>query len=210
MNIAPQILLSLFAQCAADVAPETLNTLINVESSRNPYAIAVVYDKSVKDSDKLTFSQPSSEDEALRIIDQLTAKKTHKSYSVGIMQVNSTNFQKYGITRANMFDACKNISTGAKIFQSCYETAKQNSPQEHEQTLLRRAASCYYAGNEIRGYQPDYNGTSYIDRINALVANSTYKVPAIKPLNTVDEAHQQKIKPPKIISAWDVFGDFSQ
>lgn len=45
-TITTQVLLSLFAQCAADVAPETLHTLIGVESSRNPYAIAVVYDKS--------------------------------------------------------------------------------------------------------------------------------------------------------------------
>jgi type IV secretion system protein VirB1 len=138
MNIAPQILLSLFAQCAADVAPETLNTLINVESSRNPYAIAVVYDKSVKDSDKLTFSQPSSEDEALRIIDQLTAKKTHKSYSVGIMQVNSTNFQKYGINRANMFDACKNISTLLRNSKTKQPSRTRTNPIKTRRLLLLR------------------------------------------------------------------------
>lgn len=41
--ITTKVLFSLFAQCASDVAPETLYTLIGVESSRNPYAIAVVY-----------------------------------------------------------------------------------------------------------------------------------------------------------------------
>ncbi|QQF85561.1 hypothetical protein JFL55_07120 [Histophilus somni] len=45
MGITQQVLLSLFAQCAADVAPETLNAVIDVESSRNPYAIAVVFNK---------------------------------------------------------------------------------------------------------------------------------------------------------------------
>ena len=42
-SLSTQMLLSLFAQCATDVAPETLHTVIGVESSRNPYAIAVVY-----------------------------------------------------------------------------------------------------------------------------------------------------------------------
>ena len=50
-SLSTQMLLSLFAQCATDVAPETLHTVIGVESSRNPYAIAVVYDSDVKEED---------------------------------------------------------------------------------------------------------------------------------------------------------------
>ena len=47
-SLSTQMLLSLFAQCATDVAPETLHTVIGVESSHNPYAIAVVYDRDGK------------------------------------------------------------------------------------------------------------------------------------------------------------------
>ncbi|HHE3594998.1 TPA: hypothetical protein ACPDRM_002199 [Pasteurella multocida] len=52
-SLSVKMLFSLFSQCAADVAPETLHTLIGVESSRNPYAIAVVYDKGTPEEKKL-------------------------------------------------------------------------------------------------------------------------------------------------------------
>lgn len=211
MNVAPQLLLSLFAQCSPNVAPETLSTLIDVESSRNPYAIAVVYDKNTDESDKFQFSQPTSQADALAIIEKLEKTNKHKSYSVGIMQVNSSNFKRYGINKSNMFDACKNIETGSKIFAECFATAQKNNPTTDEQILLRNAASCYYSGNEIRGYQPDTkDGTSYIDRINRLVAK-TYKVPAIKPLNDAENDYsQQSQAQPKVSSSWDIFGDFKQ
>lgn len=85
-SLSTQMLLSLFAQCATDVAPETLHTVIGVESSRNPYAIAVVYDSDVKEEDKFKFKQPQSEDEALQTIAKLENHPTkHRSYSVGLI-----------------------------------------------------------------------------------------------------------------------------
>jgi len=94
-TITTNLLLSLFTQCAIDVAPETLHTLIGVESSKNPYAIAVVYGKEVEEKDKLKFKQPNTEAEALEIIDKLNNNPSplHKSYSVGLMQVNSSNLK---------------------------------------------------------------------------------------------------------------------
>lgn len=77
-TITTQVLLSLFAQCAADVAPETLHTLIGVESSRNPYAIAVVYDKSTPQKDRLVFAQPTTEEEAKNIITVLESQSTDR------------------------------------------------------------------------------------------------------------------------------------
>lgn len=216
MGITQQVLLSLFTQCAADVAPETLNAVIDVESSRNPYAIAVVYDKNVKQEDRLFFKQPQTEQDALAIIEELEKANKHKSYSVGIMQVNSTNFSKYGIDKSNMFEACKNIKAGAGIFKACYAQARKNSPNSNEQTLLRNAASCYYSGNEKRGYKVEERGTSYVQRINNSVAKQ-YKVPAIKPLNEGQFDSQeavsptiatQIVEPPKKTHSWDMFGDF--
>ena len=223
-TITTQVLFSLFAQCAADVAPETLHTLIGVESSRNPYAIAVVYDKNTPNKNRLHFKQPNTETEALNIITALEAPpQHHKSYSVGLMQVNSTNFKTYGITKENMFNACKNIEAGAGIFKACYAEAKNNNPTKGEQELLRIASSCYYSGNETRGFKKEANGTSYVDRINEKVAEN-YKVPAIKPLSgaeattpqselfevTQASSTQAPQQPPKQAKAWDMFGDFKQ
>ena len=227
-TITTQVLFSLFAQCAADVAPETLHTLIGVESSKNPYAIAVVYDKDTPNENRLHFKQPSTEIEARNIITALeTPPVKYRSYSVGLMQVNSINFKTYGITKDNMFNACKNIEAGAGIFKSCYAEAKNNNPTKSEQELLRIASSCYYSGNETRGFKKEANGTSYVDRINAEVAKN-YNVPAMKPLSeatasqkqteplevtqtsSVQAAPQQVPEPPKQAKAWDMFGDFKQ
>lgn len=141
------------------------------------------------------------------------------------MQVNSSNFKTYGITKENMFNACKNITAGAGIFKACYAEAKNNNPTKNEQDLLRLASSCYYSGNETRGFVKEKNGTSYVDRINETVAKN-YKVPAIKPLSEVPSTSStneqiaetqsasalppQQIQPPKQIKAWDMFGDFKQ
>ncbi|HDX1088228.1 TPA: lytic transglycosylase domain-containing protein [Pasteurella multocida] len=224
--ISVKMLFSLFAQCAADVAPETLHTLIGVESSRNPYAIAVVYPKGTKPEEKLNFSQPTSEVEAKNVINALEVPPIkHSSYSVGLMQVNSVNFKTYGITKENMFNACKNIEAGAGIFKACYASAKSNNPTKNEQELLRIASSCYYSGNESRGFKTESNGTSYVDRINATVARN-YKVPAIKPLTeagtyassepsevaempTLKQAPQEYQQPPKKVKSWDIFEDFN-
>ncbi|MBI0006998.1 lytic transglycosylase domain-containing protein [Gilliamella sp. W8126] len=213
--LSAKVLFALFAQCAPDVAPETLNTLISVESQRNPYAIAIVYDKNVKKEEKLTFEQPNSESEALKIITELQNKSNHKSFSVGLMQINSANFSAYGINNDNMFNTCKNIETGAAIFKSCYSLAQKNNPGTNEQDLLRIASSCYYSGNEITGFKTENNGTSYVDRINNSIAKN-YKVPAIKPLNETEEDSvsttqndfephdSQRLK----VKSWDIFEDY--
>lgn len=212
-TLSVKMLFSLFAQCAADVAPETLHTLIGVESSRNPYAIAVVYDKNTPEDKKLYFNQPKTEEEAKDIIAALNAEPiTYKSYSVGLMQVNSSNFKQYGINKENMFNACKNIETGAAIFKACYASAEKNNPQKSEQELLRIASSCYYSGNEKRGFKTEKNGTSYIDRINATVAKN-YQIPAIKPLTeenniSSEQAPQYEKAAPRKVRSWDIFEDF--
>lgn len=215
--LSAKVLFSLFAQCAPDVAPETLNSLVNVESGGNPYAIAVVYDKSVDKKDKFLFEQPSTELEALNIIKELQNQSKHKSFSVGLMQVNSVNFKTYGLTNDNMFNACKNIEAGAEIFKACYFLAQKNNPNTNEQNLLRIASSCYYSGNEMTGFKVENNGKSYVNRINDSVAK-VYTVPAIKPLNETEIkssvliTQENDFKPqdaPSIkVKSWDVFEDY--
>ena len=214
--LSAKVLFSLFAQCAPDVAPETLNSLVNVESGGNPYAIAVVYDKRVDKKDKFFFKQPSTELEALNIIKELHQSKKHKSYSVGLMQVNSVNFKTYGLTNDNMFNACKNIEAGAEIFKACYFLAQKNNPNTNEQNLLRIASSCYYSGNEITGFKIENNEKSYVNRINDSIAN-VYTVPAIRPLNETEIKNSVLVQetgfksqdlPSIRVKSWDVFEDY--
>lgn len=191
-------LTALFLQCAPNVAPETLHTLIGVESSANQFAVAVV---------GKTVSQPTDLDQALALVKNL--EKNGDNYSLGIMQVNKSNFKQYKLTPKDAFDSCKNIEVGAKIYESCYERAVANGAA-NDQVALRDAMSCYYSNNFIRGYQKEGDGKSYVDRINNQV-DKLYKVPSIKPLqNSEDSESSQSVQnaPKETHPAWDVYGDF--
>ncbi len=146
--LSKSILLPLLTQCGNGVAPETLNSLITVESGRNPYAVAIVWDKGLKENEKFKFKQPQSFEDAKILIDQIKASKVIRSYSVGLMQVNSSNFNKYSLGINNMFDSCTNIKAGSDIFKGCYVKAKNTFKKKTDQELLRIASSCYYSGNE--------------------------------------------------------------
>lgn len=216
MSLSTAALTALFLQCAPQVAPETLHTIVRVESSANPLAIAVVGVDSV--------SSPKTESDAISIIKDL--EKKGFNYSVGLMQVNKKNFLSNGLTLDTAFNSCKNIAAGAKIFTTCYVKALKTNNYKNEQKALRAAMSCYYSGNFSRGYQVEKK-TSYVDRVN-LAVNSIYLVPKILPDNSkeVKKEIENELKDkstPKIDSInnesitekkkterqpWDVYGDY--
>ena len=140
-------------QCGATVNTQTLHALATIESSFNPYAIAVVNGRLEK--------QPRNLDEAVAQVERL--EREGKNYSVGYMQVNKTNFKRFGLTSQSAFDGCTNIKAGSKILEKCYLDA---SKKEHNnQVALRKAFSCYYSGNFIRGFQPENGKPSYVDKV---------------------------------------------
>lgn len=54
MILTKSILLPILLQCGMGVSPETLQSVIDVESGGNPYALAVVYKKNTPDSKIVT------------------------------------------------------------------------------------------------------------------------------------------------------------
>lgn len=138
--------LSLALRCAASVHPDTSQDVARIESGFNPYAIGVVNGKSI---------YPASLSEALEHVSQLRAKG--KNFSIGLMQINQSNFKKYGVTPAQLFDPCTNLSVYEKIIADCYLRGG----------TLRRALSCYYSGDYITGQKKEsqFSGTSYTGRI---------------------------------------------
>ncbi len=120
------------------VPREIMAAVVRVESARNPYAIGVVGGRLVR--------QPTNREEALATLRDLESRGYN--YSVGIAQVNRSNFQKYGINKANLaFDVCANLEAGSKILQECYSRSKGN---------WGNAFSCYYSGNFVTGYKHGY------------------------------------------------------
>lgn len=161
-----------FAQCAPNVAPETMSAIVRVESSSNPYAIGVV--------DGALRRQPTSLDEAMAVVVEL--ERQGKNYSLGLAQINKHNLPKYGITAEQAFDSCTSLRVGGQILAECYERALPR--QQSEQAALHAALSCYYSGNFTRGFRPDVaGGTSYVQRVvaaSAATAPRTRTVPALE------------------------------
>lgn len=160
----------LAVQCGASVNPQTLRALAHIESSFNPYAIAVVNGR--------LDAQPKNLADAVRAVEQL--EREGKNYSVGFMQVNKHNFKKYGLTIQSAFDGCTNVRTGSKILEACYVNASKT--ERNNQVALRRAFSCYYSGNFIRGFQPENGKSSYVDKVvgTALGPNAVKGMPISK------------------------------
>jgi len=136
--------LFLAQQCAPDVHQDTMRRIVHVESSFNPYAIGVVGGRLER--------QPRNREEAVATAEWL--ERNGYNYSVGLAQVNKTNFGKYGLTLQTAFEACPNLWAGGQILKDCFVRA--NKSRSDEQAALRDAFSCYYSGNFITGYKQGY------------------------------------------------------
>ncbi|MEF1307070.1 transglycosylase SLT domain-containing protein, partial [Vibrio owensii] len=99
-------LIPLLNTCQSQVDASILKRLIDNESARNPYAIAVVGAKPV--------NQPKTKLEAIQIATDL--EKQGFKYSLGLMQIYKENFPAYGMTIETAFDARKSIEVGADIY----------------------------------------------------------------------------------------------
>lgn len=120
------------------VPAEVMQHVVNVESSRNPYAIGVVGGQLVR--------QPQNLPEAVATVHML--EEQGYNYSLGVAQVNRSNFGRYGLdTFEKAFDYCPNVVAGSKILAQCYASAGKD---------WGKAFSCYYSGNFTTGYQHGY------------------------------------------------------
>jgi len=141
------VILALALTCAPDVHPHTAQALIRVESAFNPWAIGVV--------GGTLQHQPRHRAEALASARAL--RDQGWNFSVGLGQINVTNFAKLGLTLKSAFDPCTNLAAMQAILSDCLERApgKRSAPARR-QMALRQALSCYYAGNYVTGFQHGY------------------------------------------------------
>lgn len=194
MSISATVLMTLISQCAPGVSPETMRAIIMTESGGNPYAIANVTDGGSK--------YFTTEEEAVHHAKKLTANK--KNFSAGLGQINSRNFQDLNLTYESVFSPCTNIRAAAAVLKTCWDKYEKKGGEQ--QKILRDTMSCYYSGNNKRGYVKESNGKSYIDIIEEKAGLHThYDIPAIKsysekprPFMVTNDSHDK----------WDVFGDF--
>jgi type IV secretion system protein VirB1 len=142
--------LELMMLCAPQVAPPTIQAIIQVESGGNPLAIGI------NGPFKLPY-RPANVNDAAR----LAKRYIQAGYSVdlGLMQINSRNLKGLGYTVEQMFDPCLNLQAGARILQRGYRGATKRYGEGQE--ALRAALSAYNTGNYEDGFKNGYVAKYY-------------------------------------------------
>lgn len=186
--------LEMMVACAPNVAPTTLEKIIQVESKGNPLAVnvnakwVVEHDKDGKpvtvttaagqtqpQRKKVTFKSPI---EIKTVQDAVTvtymAIDAGHTVDMGAMQVNSKNLGALGYSVEDMFEPCKNIAAGARVLTAFYGSALAQYP--NEQAALRAALSAYNTGDFDQGF---ING--YLARYGVNGPSAPVKVPTLNP-----------------------------
>ena len=156
-------LLALSAQCAPAVAPETLVSIMDVESHFDPLAIGV-------NSGPRPSRRPANADEAARVARSLI--EGGASVDLGIGQINSANLGRLGLSIEDAFEPCENLKASARILSENYRAAAKTHADP--QSALRAALSLYNTGDPRRGI---HNG--YVARVER---SARRLLPAIKTL----------------------------
>ncbi|OYY32838.1 MAG: hypothetical protein B7Y58_09505 [Halothiobacillus sp. 35-54-62] len=126
---------TLYAQCAPNVAPQTLAAIVRVESGGNPWRIGINGNYTLP-------RQPQNKAEAVREANRLIG--LGYNIDLGLMQINVKNLGMLNLSVDEVFDA------GAQILQNFYLKSEKDIGQG--QTSLKRAISAYHTGNFHNGF----------------------------------------------------------
>jgi type IV secretion system protein VirB1 len=136
--------LALLQACAPTVAPSTLARVIQVESQGNPLAIHV--------NGVALEQKPRNAAEAAALARRYIA--AGYSVDLGLMQVNSRNLGRLGLTVAALLDPCENLAAGGQVLTDFFLSA---APRYRKpQAALQAALSAYNTGSFRRGFANGY------------------------------------------------------
>lgn len=143
MGYSAAAILGLAAQCAPNVAPQTVAAIVQTESHAYPFALNV-------NGARQPAIQTNAADAAATARRYIAA-----GYSVdlGLGQINSRNMRRLGLTWDNVFDPCTNIAALGRILTRNYEAVIGG---REPQTALRVALSIYNTGSFSRGFRNGY------------------------------------------------------
>jgi type IV secretion system protein VirB1 len=129
--------------CGSTVAPLTLAAVARTESRFEPLA--------VRDNTTGVAGVPVSRDIAVQLATRLL--EAGHSVDLGLMQINSANLRKLGMTPDLAFDPCRSVSAAATILTGDYAGGDTHFAQ---QAALRGALSSYNTGDPVRGLDNGY------------------------------------------------------
>ncbi|MCX7187217.1 MAG: lytic transglycosylase domain-containing protein [Methylophilales bacterium] len=136
-------------QCAPMVDQQLMMRVISVESSQNPYAIGVVNAHLQRQPQSLTEAKATAH----------FLENAGYNYSVGLAQINRSNFSRFNLNFDNVFDACTNLNAGGQILSECLNRA---SARGYQADATHKALSCYYSGQLNSAV-----GTQYANKVLA-------------------------------------------
>lgn len=137
-------MIELLLACAPAVDPVTMSAIVKQESGGHPWSIN-------DNNGKRSYRLKSKDEAVLKATELISAGH---SIDMGLAQINSKNLRWLGLSVAQVFDPCTNVSAGAKVLTqgyqktgslpaalSMYNTGKPNSPrgQEYARQVLRHA-----------------------------------------------------------------------
>jgi type IV secretion system protein VirB1 len=146
---AAMIPLSLSA-CAPNVAPVTLQAIVEVESGGNPLALNI-------NGIRLQPPPARGAKEAAQVAESYIVRGY--SVDIGLMQVNSRNLAALGTTVEQGLDPCTNIRAAATILTADYAEAART--RGNGQIALQAALSAYNTGDFYRGFANGYVARYY-------------------------------------------------
>lgn len=137
--------------CAPTVAVETVQAIIREESAGDPLA--------------LNANRPEGPTR-LNAVDLVEAVRLARaelaagnSVDIGLMQINSGNLAKLGLTLEEVFNPCTNLRAGAAILTRAYDSAQKRIAEP--QAALQAALSHYNTGSFTRGFTNGYVARYY-------------------------------------------------
>jgi len=130
-------------RCGPSVAPSTLASIARTESGFEPL--------SINDNTTGTRGVPATRDIAIQIASKLL--EAGHSVDIGVMQINSANLARLGLTLEAAFDPCKSVAAGAAVLAGGYAGG---ATHEGRQSALRVALSRYNTGDAQRGFANGY------------------------------------------------------
>jgi len=142
-------------QCAPMVDQQLMMRVISVESSHNPYAIGVVNAHLQRQPQNLTEAKATAH----------FLENAGYNYSVGLAQINRSNFNRFNLNFNNVFDACTNLNAGGQILSECLNRA---SARGYQADATHKALSCYYSGQLNSAV-----GTQYANKVLAKLSINT-------------------------------------
>ncbi len=186
------LVLTLSAQCAPGVSPQTLAAIAHTESRFNALAIGVNRGAAVR--------QPRTRAEAVGVARRLISAGAN--IDLGLAQINSANLGWLRLSVEDAFDPCRNLAAAGTVLRAGFDLRSHPTDPQH---ALRVALSRYNTGHPERGFR---NG--YVARVEASAAQLGFTAPTVAAsgaaLPSAASPDALAVAVTASPATWDVFG----